>query len=84
MSTVQSRIRELLRVNKVTQKSLAAASGYTITAINQMLLGNIKPNIKHIEALKYLCPDMDVEYVLFGETPKQNDSKNSNSDLPLG
>lgn len=71
MSTIQSRIRELLRENKVTQKSLASVSGYTQTAINQMMLGHIKPNIRHIQALKELCPDMDADYILFGTKPKE-------------
>lgn len=66
MTDVNSRIRSILKENKVRQKELAAVSGYTITAVNQMLLGKTSPSVLHLQALKTLIPRLNMDYILFG------------------
>lgn len=66
MNSVNSRIRSILKENSVRQKELAAVSGYTTTAVNQMLLGKTQPSVLHLQALKTLIPRVNMDYVLFG------------------
>lgn len=66
MNSVNLRIRSVLKENSVRQKELAAVSGYTITAVNQMLLGKTQPSVLHLQALKTLIPRISMDYILFG------------------
>ena len=79
----QQRIRILMQNEGLNAKQFAEKSGMNQTAVSHLLSGRNKPSYDTVIGIKNAFPNLNTDWLLFGQQPMYKDNTIVNSETPL-
>lgn len=74
---MKDRIRQIQEKEKMTQRDFAAALGISPSSLSSIYNGHTSPTNNHVQAIHRRFPEINIEWLLFGEGDMFDDSKSA-------
>ena len=84
MSEMKDRIRQLMESQHMTQQVFAQTLGISSASLSSIFTGRTNPTLKHVEAIKHRFPDINLDWLMFGEGSMQQNSQVENAPIEEG
>jgi transcriptional regulator with XRE-family HTH domain len=78
MAEMKDRIRQLMESQHMTQQVFAQTLGISSASLSSIFTGRTNPTLKHVEAIKHRFPDINLDWLMFGEGPMQLNTDQEN------
>ena len=83
MSEMKDRIRQLMESQHMTQQVFAQTLGISSASLSSIFTGRTNPTLKHVEAIKHRFPDINLDWLMFGEGSMQQNSQVGNAPIEI-
>lgn len=76
---MRDRIRQVMEAQHMTQQTFANFIGMSAASLSSIFNNRTKPTLNTVEAIKNKIPNINIEWLMFGNGSMYEENKNSNS-----
>lgn len=79
---MKDRIRQIMEAKKMTQQAFANYIGLSTASLSSIFNDRTRPTLNTVEAIKNKFPNININWLMFGDGPMFNDEGNADDKNP--